>query len=45
LTTHNGLEAQECSKLMANIIIELINRDKEVDGKNLIIQICDSFKS
>jgi ADP-ribosylglycohydrolase len=45
LTTHNGIEAEECSKLMANIIIELINRDPASDGKETITRVCDSFKS
>jgi hypothetical protein len=45
LTTHNGLEAEECSRLMGNIIIELINRDSAVDGKETILRVCNEFKS
>ena len=30
---------------MANIIIELINRDPSEDGKQTILRVCESFKS
>ena len=30
---------------MAEIIIELINRKEEEDGKAVIEQVCDGFKS
>lgn len=36
-TTHNGFEAAECCKLMGLIIISLINRAPEADGKALIL--------
>jgi ADP-ribosyl-[dinitrogen reductase] hydrolase len=29
LTTHNGLEAAECSRLLAGLIVTLINRRSE----------------
>jgi ADP-ribosylglycohydrolase len=45
LTTHNGLEAEECARLMGSIIIELINRAPDADGKETILRVCDGFKS
>lgn len=30
---------------MGNIIIELINRKEEEDGKEVLLRVCDSFKS
>lgn len=43
LTTHNGIEAQECCRLMAAIIIGLMNRPLNQNGKELLLKICDSF--
>lgn len=45
LTTHNGKEAAECCRLMASIIVNLINRPEGADGKAVLIATCDSFKS
>jgi hypothetical protein len=30
---------------MGNIIIELINRPPEADGKETLLKVCNSFKS
>lgn len=40
LTTHNGLEAKECSRLMTEIIVNLINRKKAEDGKEVLLRTC-----
>lgn len=45
LTTHNGTEAMECCRLMATIIVELVNRKEDADGKELLLQVCDSFQT
>ena len=45
LTTHNGLEAAECSRLMGHILIALINRAEGVDGRETIMEVCKNFKS
>lgn len=45
LTTHNGIEAQECSRLMAKIIITLFHRKVEEDPKKVIIEVCDKFET
>lgn len=43
-TTHNGDEARECSRLLARIIIKLINRDEtKQDPKQCLVEACDSF--
>jgi ADP-ribosylglycohydrolase len=43
LTTHNGLEAKECSRLMTEIIISLIHRKEGQEPKDVLIQTCDKF--
>lgn len=42
-TTHNGDEARECSRLLARIIIKLINRDATQDPKAVLVEACESF--
>ena len=44
-TTHNGVEAAECCRLMANILVALINRPEGKDGKETIEETCANFKS
>jgi ADP-ribosyl-[dinitrogen reductase] hydrolase len=46
-TTHNGKEASECCKLLAEILWELINRDekKYPNPKEFLLQVCDNFVS
>lgn len=45
LTTHNGLEAKECCRLMNEIIIDLINRKEDEDWNDVFLKTCDNFKS
>ena len=45
LTTHNGLEAKECARLMTEIIVNLINRNEGEDWKKVLIKTCDEFRS
>ena len=42
-TTHNGDEARECSRLLARIIITLMNRSSTADAKQTLIEACESF--
>ena len=46
-TTHNGKEASQCCKLLAEILWTLINRDEKKDPnpKELLLRVCDSFRS
>ena len=44
-TTHNGAESEECCRLMANIIIALIHRPNNKDGKEVLVEVCDKFES
>ena len=44
-TTHNGAEAEECARLMATIIISLMNRPENKKGKEVILEVCDNFQS
>lgn len=43
LTTHNGVEAAECCRLMASILVTLINRPKGKNGKEALAEACANF--
>ena len=39
-TTHNGQEAKECSRLLALILLRLINRKSEENWKEVLDKAC-----
>ena len=43
LTTHQGQEARECSRLMALIIVRLTNRKPEDKWKDVLLKACSDF--
>ena len=43
LTTHNGEVAAECCRLMASILVTLINRPKDKNGKEALAEACANF--
>ena len=44
-TTHNGSEARECSRLLALILLRLINRKSDENWKEVLEKACKDFQT
>jgi len=44
-TTHTGDEAAECCRLLTHLIIKLINREENIDEKEILANLKNTFKT